>query len=237
MYSFDSRIRYSEVDQEGNITLHSILDYFQDCSSFQSEDLEVGIDFLKEHQVAWVLISWQIEVERYPKHGEPVKIGTWPYGFNGFFGNRNFVMLDEAGKRLARADSLWALMDLKKGRPVKILPEMAGAYRLEPPLPMKTASRKMELPEQMEAREPFAVHKFHLDTNQHVNNGKYILMAQEYLPQEFKIGKMRAEYKKSAVLGDTIYPSVAVQEKQIVVALSDQQGKPYVIVELEKKND
>ena len=237
MYSFDSRIRYSEVDYEGNLTFHSILDYFQDCSSFHSEELHVGIDFLKEKQVAWILVSWQIEVERYPKHGERVKVGTWPYDFKGFYGYRNFIMLDEERNRLAYANSLWVLMDITKGRPTRILPEMESAYQLEPPLPMQCESRKISLPEEMKAAEPFPVHKFHLDTNQHVNNGKYILMAQEYLPPEFKIGKMRAEYKKSAVYGDTIYPFVTVQEDKVVVALSDQDKKPYVIVELEKKND
>lgn len=92
MYSFDSRIRYSEVDKEGKITLNAILDYFQDASSFQSEDLGIGIQFLKERELAWVLSSWQIEIKRYPFYGEYVKISTWPYGFKGFFGYRNFTM-------------------------------------------------------------------------------------------------------------------------------------------------
>lgn len=237
MYSFDSRIRYSEVDSEGNITFNAILDYFQDCSSFQSEDLGVGIDFLKEKQMAWVLISWQIEVERYPRHGERVKVGTWPYDFKGFYGYRNFIMTNEEGERLAYANSMWVLLDLKNGRPSRLLPEMVEAYQLDPALAMESCPRKMKLPMQMEAREPFGVHKFHLDTNQHVNNGKYILMAQEYLPQHFEIGKMRAEYKKSAVFGDMIYPYVAVTEEKVTVALSDERQTPYVIVELERKHD
>ena len=237
MYSFDSRIRYSEVDYEGNVTFNSILDYFQDCSSFHSEDLKLGIDFLKEKQLAWVLISWQIEMERYPRHGEYVKVGTWPSDFKDFFGYRNFIMTDSQGQRLAYANSLWVLMDLKKERPTKPPEEMLAGYKLEPPIPMQCRSRKISLPETMEEKEPFFVHKFHLDTNQHVNNGKYILMAQEYLPKEFTIGRMYAEYKKSAVYGDVIYPYVTVQEEKVVVALCDRQKKPYVIMEMEKKYD
>lgn len=237
MYSFDSRVRYSEVDNEGKLTLTSILDYFQDCSSFQSEDLHVGLDFLKEKQVVWVLISWQIEVKRYPVMGEQIRVSTWPHKFSGFYGYRNFQMEAADGECLARANSLWALLDLGSGRPVKLLPEMVEAYRLEPPLPMEECPRKMKLPEQLQGKEPFAVHKFHLDTNQHVNNGKYILMAQEYLPAGFSVEKLRVEYKKSAVYGDTIFPYVTFEENCVVAALCDEQKRPYVIIELEKKND
>ena len=34
MYAFDSRIRYSETDSEGYLTLDALLNYFQDCSTF-----------------------------------------------------------------------------------------------------------------------------------------------------------------------------------------------------------
>ena len=35
MYSFDSRIRYSETDADGRLTPEKLIDYFQDCSTFQ----------------------------------------------------------------------------------------------------------------------------------------------------------------------------------------------------------
>ena len=235
MYSFDSRIRYSEVDSQGEITLTAILDYFQDCSTFHSEDLGLGIGYLMEQQVAWVLSAWQIEVKRYPKLGEKVVVGTWPYDFKGFFGYRNFTMESEAGELLAYANSVWVLLDLKKARPTRILPEMAEAYKLSPKLPVEWDSRKISLPESMEKKEAFPVHKYHIDTNQHVNNGKYVSMAQEYLPQGFKIGKMRAEYRKAAVYGDMICPFVVQEPGKVTVNLADKEGKPYAVVELEEK--
>ena len=36
MYTFDGRVRYSEVGEDGLLTMQSLLDYFQDCSTFQS---------------------------------------------------------------------------------------------------------------------------------------------------------------------------------------------------------
>ena len=36
-YSFTSRIRYSEIGEDGCLTLPGLINYFQDCSTFQSE--------------------------------------------------------------------------------------------------------------------------------------------------------------------------------------------------------
>ena len=75
-YSFDSRIRFSETGENKCLTLNGIINYFQDCSTFQSEDIGVGMKFLEERQQVWVLSAWQIVVERYPKLCEKVTISS-----------------------------------------------------------------------------------------------------------------------------------------------------------------
>lgn len=106
MYAFDSRIRYSETDSEGRLTLNALLNYFQDCSTFHSEDVGLGIGYMKEIGQVWVLSAWQIVVNRYPQLGEKVRIVTLPYELKAFLGYRNFAMLDEKGEYIAKANSL-----------------------------------------------------------------------------------------------------------------------------------
>ena len=65
-YSFSSRVRYSEIGENGFLTLPGILNYFQDCTTFQSEDIGLGMDSLKERKRIWVLSAWQVIVKRYP---------------------------------------------------------------------------------------------------------------------------------------------------------------------------
>ena len=36
-YSFESRVRFSEIGEKGCLTLPGVLDYFQDCCTFESE--------------------------------------------------------------------------------------------------------------------------------------------------------------------------------------------------------
>lgn len=119
MYQFKSRIRYSETDETGRLSVPGIINYMQDCSTFQSEDGRMGISYLKEHHRAWLLSGWRIVIDRYPKLGEEITAGTWHCGSKGFYGYRDFVLLDQENNPLVRANSLWFSMIQKK---------YAGAY-------------------------------------------------------------------------------------------------------------
>lgn len=230
-YQFQSRVRYSEIDESGKLTLTAILNYFQDCCTFHSEAVGLGMKRLGKMHRGWVLSSWQIDIERYPEHGEKLLVDTWPYDFKGFLGMRNFLLRTSQGEILCKANTIWSFMDTDAGVPVKLRLEDTNAYELEPKLDMEYAPRKIKLPENGERKESFSVQKHHLDTNHHVNNSQYIQMASEYLPEKFEIKRMRAEYKMQARLGDRIYPWVFLDEGRCVVALNQEDGKSYAIVE------
>ena len=232
MYEFESRVRYSEIDHRGTMTLPALINYFQDCSTFHSEEVGLGMERLKEEKKAWVLSYWQVIVERYPRMGEKITIGTFPTEFKGLYGNRNFYMKDGAGARIACANSIWVFMDLEKGRPVKPGAENIEPYETEEPLDMPYEGRKILMPEHCEEKESFRVRKYHNDTNEHVNNCQYVQMALEMLPKDTDVRQLRVDYKKSAVLGDVIYPKISEEPGRTVAELCDADGKPYAVVEM-----
>ena len=232
MYSFDSRVRYSEIDHRGTLTLPGLINYFQDCSTFQSEDIGLGLEVLKKRKKAWILSYWQVVVERFPEMGEQITVGTFASGFKGLYGDRNFIMDDAQGNRIAYANSIWVFMDTEKGRPTRPSEEDIVPYGAEPPLEMEYEGRKIKLSETSESLPSFPVRKYHIDTNEHVNNCQYVQMALEILPENLKIHQLRVEYKKSAVLGDVIYPKAAYEAERTVVELCDAEGKPYAVIEL-----
>lgn len=234
-YSFKGRVRYSEIGENGCLTLAGIQDYYQDCCTFQSEEIGQGMEVLEKRRRAWVLSSWQIIVERYPKMGETITAITAPYNFKGFLGMRNFILETEAGERLSWANSIWTNIDTQTGLPVRLTAEDTKGYILDEKLDMDYAPRKITLPQDMTEEEPFVIQKHHLDTHHHVNNCQYIRMAADYLPEEFVIRQMRAEYKKQALLGDVFYPWIKSEEKKIIIALSTENREPYAIVEFTKK--
>ena len=130
-YSFESKVRFSEIDHTKKITLPGIINYFQDCTIFHSESMGLGVDYLAKHKKAWVLSFWQVEVLRYPKIAERISIHTWATGFKGILGDRNFCMKDEEGNMVACANSLWVYMDMEKGRPAKPPKEEIDLYGTE----------------------------------------------------------------------------------------------------------
>ena len=79
MYTFDSRVRYSEIGEDKKLTLNSLLNYFQDCTTFHSEAVGRGMETLEQMRKVWVLAGWQICVDRYPVLGEKITVCTWPY--------------------------------------------------------------------------------------------------------------------------------------------------------------
>ena len=234
MYTFDGRIRYSEVDRSRRLTAEKIIDYFQDCSSFQSEDLGIGLDYMSEHGIAWVINYWQISFERRPLMGEPVRIGTQPYEFKGILGMRNFMMETLDGERLATANSVWSLLDMEKMYPMRIPAELIGKYVTSPKLEMDYKPRKIAVPKEGgETMEDVVVRMHHLDTNQHMNNAQYVHFAAMYLPADAEVTELRVEYKRQAMLGDHIIPVLyRTADNILLVSMNGTDGQPYAVVEM-----
>lgn len=235
MYEFQSKVRYSEVNSEKNLTLPALLNYLQDCCIMQSEDLGVGVEYLKEKHQAWILSSWEIKIKRYPKLGEQIKVSTWPYTFKGFFGFRNFTIEDENGELLAIANSVWVYLDTESMRPVKVTKEMAQAYQFEPQIEEKWAERKIFYPTGGEEKEPFFVQRFHIDTNHHMNNAQYVQVGEAYLPEGFETKRLRVEYRKVALLGEQIFPHIIESDGKWTVVLADQSKQPYAVMEFQNE--
>ena len=238
-YSFDSRVRFSETDESGKLSLTGLVNYFQDCSTFQSEAIGRGIRFLKDRHQAWLLASWQIQIGRLPVLGERVQASTWPYEFKSFYGLRNFLLTGGDGQPAAWANSVWILLDTQKQRPVKVSEEEAAAYGLDEKYQMEYAPRKIRLPAASDdisqiSHPPIIIGREHLDTNHHVNNGQYIALAVALLPDGFRIRQMRAEYLSQARLGNHMYPVVYLQKKETLISLSDEEGRPYALVSFEE---
>ena len=229
-YSFDSRIRYSEVDAACRLSLTGLTNYFQDCSVFHSQSHDVGIRFLADNHIAWVLSSWQICINKLPLLNEQVRISTWAYGMKAFYGYRNFKMEDADGNLLAYANSVWVLVNTQTGRPVKVPQEFADTYGLEPQLEMDCAKRKIQIPDDMKQNGEIVVPQFFIDSNQHMNNEKYILIAKQLLPEELAVKEIRVEYRKEAKLGDEIFLYISRENERYTVLLADKDKKPYAVL-------
>lgn len=231
MYKMETRIRYSECGMDNKLKIAALINYFQDCTTENSERIGAGFSYLRERKRAWILNSWQIVIRRRPEVGESVKICTWATGFQGVFGPRDFCMQTPEGEMLASAHSLWVYIDTETGRPMKPTEEEIAMYEVGDPIEMESVSRKIKFPKEATTVDTFLVRQYHIDTNQHVNNSQYIQLAAEVIPEGYTVNGLRVEYKKAAVLGDILTANYIEQDGKIIVGLCDEAGSPYAIVE------
>lgn len=231
MYDFTARIRYSETDSSGRLGVAGLLNYFQDCATFQSGDCGLGVEQLRSRGMAWVLMSWQLVISRMPEFCEHVRVTTNPYYIGGFLGKRNFLLETLNGERLTIANSVWTLVDPATGHPTHVPGDMARLYGLGDPFDMDYAARRIRPEGEYAECAPVIVAPHMLDTNGHVNNTHYAALAADLLPHGFVYSQLRVEYRKSAVAGNTIFPRLYSSGGRYTVVMADGEGKTYAATE------
>ncbi|EDS76894.1 acyl-acyl carrier protein thioesterase [Clostridium botulinum C str. Eklund] len=200
-------IHYYEAHLKQQATITNIIDFFTDVSSFQSEKLGVGINYMMKNNMAWILYKWDINVKRYPKYREKIFAVTEPYSIKKFYAYRKFYILDENREVIASAQSVWLLIDTKRRRPLRISHEMIEAYGLvdkETPLKIKNIDK---LPQEYKSID-FRVRYSDIDTNGHVNNEKYAAWMIESIPLDiilnYTLKDIKITYKKETMYGESI---------------------------------
>ncbi len=246
MYSFSSRVRYSEVGEGGTLSPAALLSYLQDGALFQSEALGVGVSHANEVRRRWLLAAWEVRIAELPRFADEIVVSTWATSFKGLFARRNFT-LDRAGERLVCADSLWFMYDDDTGRPMRPPAEEIAPYEADlraVPLDMPPVQRRIDRPGAGVPMPPVAVTQAYIDTNHHVNNAQYVNIALGALSEATlrpepaparRIGPLRrldVRYCTAARLGDTIYPRIHPLDDGYVVDLADEGESSYAVVRL-----
>lgn len=233
MYTYSKKILFSDIDQGARMSLAGIMNALQDCVNINSESVGKGIDYLLKTRRTWFAINWYIEINRYPKMFEDVLVKTWPYDFTSSMGYRNVIMEDDSGEVIVAADSIWTLVDLDTGRPIRITEEDSSGYDLEEKYPIENPGRKIKLPKEFELLDTVAVKKSDIDYNGHMSNGKYIQLADEYIPVESHPGKIRVEYKSQSRYGEALEVHKAIDsDKTIIKIQGKEDGSVKAVVEL-----
>ena len=240
MFEMKRTVTYSQVSSLLTMDMAGIVLYLQDCVLAHSESIGKGIEQVNRDKRAWFLSSWQIEVDRFPAYKEEVTVRTWPHEFKGMYGYRNFDVIDRNGNEIVKANSIWIFMDIDSKMPIKPTEEDMKGYALEPAIDMVYASRKIKILSQEhriiggsnKIDTPIRVKRSFIDSNNHVNNGRYVLEALDLLDED-DIKKIRVDYRKAALYGDVMYPVCYVNGNTKQVVLNDTDEKPYVIVEVE----
>ena len=241
MYSFEGRIRYSECDETGRLTPFSLVNYLQDCSSFQSASMGGGIDGLEGRGLAWVLAAWRIEVDRLPAFGEGVVARTWCHEMTRAHALRNFT-LETGGRAVVRADSQWLVYDVARRRATRVPEDQHCFVEDAPALDMGPLARRLVAHGEGEQAPDIVVSHRDLDTNHHVNNARYVAFALDAIEA---VGAtcpeppfdLQVQYRSMAFLGDSVRPRVSPLDGGLDVDLTGDEGATLAFVRIQNRKD
>lgn len=237
MYTYNTEVRYSQIDSDALMTLSAMVDDIQDCSTMHVA--KRGMPTMKlrqEHNQAWILNSWQIVIERRPKLGELIDVSTIPYEFKGGCGFRNFLIEDENKEKIVKVNSVWTLINATSGFPMRVSDEAKTGIELDEKLDMEYLPRKIELPEgEFKENGIVEVKRSQLDTNNHVNNARYIDIALDYIPEDLDVYMLRVQYNLPARKGDKIVVKTYSKDKLYYVLLESMDKELYVALEFTER--
>ncbi|MBC5628635.1 acyl-[acyl-carrier-protein] thioesterase [Clostridium sp. NSJ-6] len=226
-------VHYYDVDVKLQCKIESIINYFTDIGTKQSEKIGVGIEYMSERNLAWVFCKYDIKINRYPKYGEKIRVATNALGFKRFYASRLYEIFDEEGNKIVEAIGVFLLIDINKRRAVRIPLEQYEFYGVSEDEECNiNVSKPEKLKEEMHSKE-FKVRYSDIDSNTHVNNVKYIEWALESVPVEIlynnNLVELSVVFEKECSYGDEIKSICEVKENDeeyiILHKIENNEGK------------
>jgi acyl-ACP thioesterase len=190
------------------MTVAALVKVMQEAAMQNVIQIKVSAWDMELHNISWVLMRKHLKVNRLPSVHEPLKVVTYPAGFEKLYTYRDYLVYGPDEELLATSSSTWLLMNTLERKVVRI-PAFVLDYEKHMPSPEMCLPRPlMKLPpfEAADASLPFRVNWHDLDFNGHLNNLYYLQWMLETLPdrlleegtlKEFDIAyKMEAHWKE-----------------------------------------
>lgn len=203
--------------------MHDCDDLWIDSEPYAKEVFE------KEHR-AQLLAARQVDIIRVPKLRERLTITTSIYEVKPLFGFRNDIIRDEQGEPCYISYSMGAFIDLATAKLSPLPQTMIDSLTIDEKYPMEYCDRRVRLPK-VDVKEcpSVLVSRDDIDYNHHMNNCCYIRIAQELIPSDFDIKRVRVEYKVAARLGERLTPLLYAEDGKYYVVLKCERGTCAII--------
>ncbi len=213
------QVGYFSVGADYLLRLSSLLKLFQEAAILHAAARGFGDKEMAEQGLGWVLYRMDLEVFRYPRYQEDLRVVTRLGGRKGFKAYRYFEVL--CGEELvASAVSVWFSLDMKSRRPVHVKGVLAqrlfpeGLELPEPPSdewkPVKRFAKGWDM--------PITTRCADIDTNAHVNNAVYA----DYL--ETAIARREGACPRLKTYKIQFNHEITLSTEAVMVALSSEEN-------------
>ena len=184
-YSKESIVTCYEADANELLRPTAMLDMMQEAANVDATRLGFGFDNMIATNTAWVLSRLHLKVNSYPKWRDAIKLYTWHKGAFKLFYLSDFSLKDAGGNSLIDATTSWLIIDLNTRR-LSRNSELADENTCIKEDAISEPADKITIPQGAEF-ESAGTHKVvwsDIDTNNHVNNVKYVVWALDIVNYE-----------------------------------------------------
>lgn len=219
-YTGKYEISYFDVDKNKNLKIHTLIDICNNISSLHSESYNIGINYLKENNFAWVFLKTSIELNRIPKYLDTLTVTTYAVGVKKFFASRFFDIYDQNGENIGTIKGLYCLIDTTTRKPIPIPNGLMERYGTKNSC-IALKELKLKPPAPISWKKEFEVRYYDIDTNGHVNSSIYPMWCLEALPINYHENKiitsMDIIFEKEVTYGEKIMvTSTNIDENNII---------------------
>ena len=200
-FRMKTEVDVHDVDFNGVAKTSSIMKYIQTAAQCQLTEGGMSYDNLKKDKRAFILSRVKLEVLKPLRAYAPLTAVTYPCESRGYSFLRCYA-LESDGEVVARAISVWALIDTETHALVRVNDFDLGL----PTLPKNDLIlHAMKLPSALVDVGGYGVHYGDVDQNRHMNNTKYPDMYSNFLPLQNKmIRSITINYSNEAAIGDKL---------------------------------
>lgn len=167
-------LRSSQCDLFGAWKPSAILECMQETAGTHSALLGLTQPVMRDLGVAWILSRVKVQMNRLPHVNEQITVETYPTPNRHLFYPRTHLFRDEQGQVIGCGSSLWMLMNLLERKVVQhpeVLALVPNDPSLKCPIGLPATVRSLPCAGTNHPLQPVFTD---YDTNQHVNNTKYL---------------------------------------------------------------
>ena len=237
IYKDNFHVRFLDVDNSNVLKPTSLVNYFQEIGGEHSASVGCGLYDIPKVGFAWILLGWSIKIFKQPKWNDTVDVTTWHKGGNDLFSYRDYKAY-VGDELIGIATSKWVACDAKTGSIMKLPKDIVENFPSQNDSALECEFKKIKEPSTYTSNFNYTILRHDIDTNNHLNNAKYINLAFETLPQNIynkTCTYIEVMYKNAATLGEEViclYSQISETE-HIITIKNKELNKLYAIVKLE----
>ena len=218
-YLREYRILSSDTDPYRRLRLSRLFTLLQEAAIAHTEALGFGRRMTLDRGFLWVITHQQVKIRRLPVYDETVRLESVPGETMHTLSPRYYRITDQDGEELLTAASVWTLIDEKTRSMTSpkdtgvLIHEIRADWEGFFPRPPRSAGSEAPL--------LWTVPYSATDLNGHMNNAKYVDLAEDLMPAGLRKRSVRgisAEYAGEVRMGEELSLCTELRENSFLLS-------------------